>query len=127
MALYLVHGRKPAELPTTWADAEGRTVLWSDWRPPLLTFICPPPPQPEVCQGCGQLTVCETSAGRIMPRSGETVLVEEIVPSKRVPGRTYGRWVRRPVSPYIRLIAFRCVTCGHVEIFDEYELHPPQR
>jgi len=122
MSLYLIHGRKPAGLPTTWEAADNRAVQWSDWRPPLRTFVCPPPPKPELCAGCGQVTECETSGGRIMPRPGETVLIEEIVPSKRVPDRTYIRRVRRPATPYIRLIAFRCVACGHVEIFDEYEL-----
>ncbi len=82
---------KPKELPTRWDEAGNRQVSWTDWRPPTTTFICPPPPPEEWCPGCKTLLPEEMATGYIQ-------------------GRTR----------YIRLVAFRCIGCGHCSIYDEH-------
>lgn len=118
MALHLVRDRKPVELPETWEGTGERRILWSDWSGPHRIFMCPAPAEQEACEGCGEVTEEETSAGRILPLPGELVEVEETIESKRRPGSSWSRSVKRPASPYIRLIAFRCVECGFVEVLD---------
>lgn len=118
--LRLVRDRTPVELPKVWED--GRAVQWAPWSPPLRFFICPPPPlEDQACAGCGEIAQEETSTGKLMPLPGETYEDEEIVQSKRQPGASWLRVVRRPVRPMIRLVAFRCVACGHVEIVDPHD------
>lgn len=117
--LHLVRERRPLELPATW---EGRAVRWANWSAPKRIFICPPPtPEDAACTGCGEITDDETSHGTLMPLPGETVEVEEIFQSKRQPGSSWSRTVGRPARPMTRLVAFRCVACGHVEIVDPHE------
>lgn len=112
--LRLVSGRRARELPSTWEAAEGRAVLWSDWAPPLRIFVCPPPPpEVQVCSGCGEAADYETSSGRIVPRADETIPVTVVTAGRP-------RVVRRRQRPYVRLFAFQCIGCGHVEIYDEH-------
>lgn len=122
MSLQLVptSGGVPAELPTTWEPAGGRAIRWEPWRPPMRIFICPPG-DPEPCDGCGRVTETETAAGKVQPHPGETVESYQDVPSKRVPGRFYERRTAIPAWPYYRLMAFRCIGCGHVDVID---VHP---
>jgi len=120
MALYLVRERRPAELPTTWDAAEGRAVRWSGWSPPHRIFVCPPPPEPDTCCNCGQAADEETATGYIQPLPADVVEEDRVVASKRRPGSTWGRTVKRLAHEYLRLLAFRCPACGHVDIYDEH-------
>lgn len=120
MALHAVRNRRPVELPTTWDAADGRAVRWTDWSPPRRIFICPLPPEPETCCGCGQVADEEVSVGYIQPFFTDFVEEEKVIASKRQPGRTWGRMVKRRAKPHIRLFAYRCAGCGHVDIYDEH-------
>lgn len=112
--------RAKDELPDRWDTTGERRIEWTDWRPGLRMFICPPPDPPETCEGCNQICDEHTSTGWVHPLPGETVDDERKVQSKRQPERTWIKNVRRPAKPHVRFKAFRCAGCDHVQIFDSH-------
>lgn len=82
-------------LPVKW---DGLPVTWRPWEPWARVFICDrsrrKPAPPERCPSCGDLWMPASATG-LMRRPGD-------------------RW------DIASLVAWRCTTCGHDQVFDRH-------
>lgn len=110
MSLTLARTR-PNEFPVKWDD---RPVEWNTEDPmpgrALSHFDF-------TCNGCGASDApVDCYVGRVDPAPGATFEVDR---ERKLPsGRTYVRTVDVPAWPLARLSLYRCLACGHDEVYD---------
>lgn len=104
---------RPVPALPAYTEHGGRPVTWDPWR--LSRVMCLPARE---CPGCGSSAEAYFSAGTIQPRPGDTVTVVQDRPSKRQPGRVWGKETEVAQWPYYGLAAFACPDCPHVEVYD---------
>lgn len=115
----LLVGLRQHDLPPKW---DGLAVLWDGWEyAPSGVFMCPPP-QREVCEGCGRPSMergfpCYSRTKGLVAVS--TVLTHDNLRYESENRERLG-WARGKRAPraFYRLFAFRCHHCQVDTVWD---------
>lgn len=103
------------DLPPFW---NGRAVLWRGWEDPEpgVTFICPPPKERHVCEGCGSTQEWVVNRGEVAvwPSLTHDDLRRENENRQRLGSLAHKR---KPRSLW-RLRAYRCPDCHLDTVWD---------
>lgn len=111
----LLLGLREHDLPPLW---DGRVVLWRGWEDPEPghVFICPPPKQRHVCEGCGSLEPWVTNRG--MVAVSPSLTREELLYEEENRARLGSLAHKRKPRALWRLHAYRCPDCKLDTVWD---------